>query len=147
LAIARGAVKIITLCDMEEFFTNDYVVEVESGHPGYTDYKLIATPESWRTLAAELVNAAEKPGGADESKRNERGELLLLSKYATISKGKTSRVSISFYAAKDLTAHHVPSSRFDRFYNSTVGCWLMFLVAAGILYLAAVGASALLSVS
>ena len=140
---ARGFAEIIRLEGMEESFINDCVVEVESGHPGFVNYKLIATPETWRLLAAQLASAAENSASVDESKKNDRGEISLLSKYATIYKGKSSRVSISFYAVKNLTAYHVRPTWLQKF-KSNASCFLIILVVVGVLYLAGVGASRLL---
>ncbi len=141
---ARGVGQVITLYDMEEFFTNDYVVEVESGHPGYINYKLIATPESWRVLAAQLASAAENAERGSISQQNGKRETLLLQKYATVSKGKSSRVSLSFYAAKDLGVHHARATRLRKLWNN-VSCWVVLIIALIFIYLAGVGASTVMA--
>jgi hypothetical protein len=84
----------------EEYFENDFVVKVESGHPGYVAYSIIATPMAWRKLVSEVSVALENPRSSKHQQK-ENGEFGLISKNATISRGRTSRVSISFLAAED----------------------------------------------
>jgi hypothetical protein len=129
---------------MEEFFTNDYVVRVETGHPGYINYKLIATPEAWQVLASQLISAVQRAERNNNSQQNGSGETLLAQKYATVSRGKSSRVSISFYAAQDLAAHHTRPTGWRKFWNN-VSCWLMLLIILVVIYLAGVGASTLIA--
>lgn len=129
---------------MEEFYVNDYVIKVEGGHPGKQVYTLIATPETWLQLSAQLNFALKSPTAKIGALKNVDGDMLLLEKYATISKGKTERVYLCFYAAEDLAAHHARPNLFQRFYDSFYGCGLMVLsIVVPILYLAAVGLSKL----
>ena len=128
---------------MEEFFVNDFVIKVETGHPGYIDYKIIATPTSLRVLVDQLAEAAARLEAAGDSQGYGTGASPLLHKYATVSGGQTSRVTISFHAARDLTAHHVRPTRLQNLRNN-LSCLLLLLAAAGIVYLAGVGAAKLL---
>lgn len=123
----------------EEHFSNDFVVKVESGHPGYIAYSVIATPMTWRKLIDDL-NGAVKTLHSTQKSKNADGEIELVSRRATISRGKSSHVSISFVAAEDLSNHHVGSTL-----RSNLSCWIKFCVIAGILVLALIGISALVS--
>jgi hypothetical protein len=136
---------------MEEFFINDFVVKVESGHPGYITYKIIATPESLRKLARELEAAVdrcervEQLEGSSSSMfsaaardRWKNGEFPLVGKPASISKGKTSRVYLSFIAARNLDAHHVHPTSLRGIWNN-ISCLFTCLSILGILYLALLG--------
>ncbi len=131
---------------MEETFVNDFVVRVESGHPGYVSYQIIATPDSLLALSQELKDEAEKYKRAQPSTISPiehrdkhtpyRGEALLLSKYATQDKGKSSRVSIAFMAADDLSRYHVqPKSSWNN---------LLLLFVLGVVCLAGIGLSNIL---
>jgi hypothetical protein len=43
---------------------NNFVVQLESGHPGFHNYVILATPAGLRDLAARLEQLAEAPLGA-----------------------------------------------------------------------------------
>ena len=123
----------------EEHFKNDFVVKVERGHPGYVMYSVIATPMTWRKLINDLSGAVNTLHSTHKRK-NADGEIELVNKYATISRGKSSRVSVSFVAAENLSKHHVCLTL-----RSNLSCWAKLFVIAGILMLALIGISALLS--
>lgn len=134
---------------MAEFFENDYVVRVESGHPGYTSYQIIATEAGWRQLIADLQHAIAHPpppvavttpqGDTVQVDIADReGAAYLLEKYATIAGGQTSRVTLTFYLAKDLRSYHVHPKRWTE-WREWLTCGALILLAGTILLLAGIG--------
>ena len=123
---------------MEETFNNKYVIRTKSGHPGYQSYDIIATPEDLQQLAASIQSKAQAADLPTKIHNSGVGEKLLITEYATISRGKSSRVSFSFYAAKDLSLHHRKKTHDWGFYAGCIG-------VLAILVLAFVGLSAILN--
>ncbi len=119
---------------MAEEYVNDYVVNVASGHPGYTSYTIICTPEKMGEMLdgvrAALEAAMKEPTESIEPQK-------VWSTYATKANEETSRVYLQFAVVTDLKKYHVidPSNRATNGFLSC-GIVLLLLIGAGtVLYL------------
>jgi hypothetical protein len=121
---------------MSEFYTNKYIVECDGPkHMGSIDYRIISTRDGFSELLNKLTAALARPEKdlrlplqASDSPTH------LLTEYATISHGQTSRVYLSFQLADDLSAYHIKPSVKRKLFS-----WVGFLAVLVILIFAIVG--------
>lgn len=113
---------------MADGHRNRYVLEHESGHPGYSNTVVYGTPEDLELLARKLAEAVLAPGGS-------------LSEFATRKHGASSRVTLQFRAvdAAEIDLWHVPSVK------SRFAGWVAIALIIGLLVLAWIGALSLAS--
>ena len=113
---------------MEEFFNNDYVIQVEHGHPGSTTYTVYSTREHMTDMVRALSEALAKP---EESLRVplQPASLptVLWQHYATTAYGQSSRVSLVFRLAHDLAPFHTRPTFIKRM-GGYASCLLMLLI-------------------
>ena len=110
------------------FHENLYVIEKETGHPGYQQYSITSTPEHMKELVEALSRALSEP----------RPEGELWQAYATIARGETSRVTLRFAVTDDLKIYHKPPGLFARLLNK-IGWPFGCLFVLAILYFAWIG--------
>jgi hypothetical protein len=104
---------------------NKYVIDVESGHPGFRAYTVISTLGDMRKLVEALSRSLGDPAAAGK----------LWSDYATVAHGQSSRVELRFVVEPDLAPYHTRSLLVQ--VRRLLGC--VVLLAA--LYFAWVGLS------
>ena len=114
---------------MEESFKNNYVVEVEHGHPGRTSYTVFSTRDHMSELVGALSNALAKPEASlRESWQSDSTPAVLWSEYATTAFGQSSRVYLTFSLCKDLERFHVRPGLYQRLGSAIPPAILIFLV-------------------
>ncbi len=119
---------------MSESYINKYIIEVNSSHAN-TNYKVISTREGLTAMARTLLEKLEQPQqNLRRERQSEDSPIFLWSDYATIARGRTARVYLSFALAKDLDSYHIPPNRLKRF-----AVLFGLIVAIAILALAVVG--------
>ena len=123
---------------MEESFNNDYVIQVEHGHPGSTTYTVYSTREHMTGMVRALTEALAKP---EESLREPWHPAslptVLWQHYATTAYGKSSRVSLVFRLANDLAQFHARPTFIKR-----MGGYAPSLVILLVLVFAVIGVAA-----
>lgn len=118
---------------MEESHLNRFVIRIESGHPGYTDYKIISTPDGFK----EMLQTIQPKIDGIENRRKEDPQFefsrhLLFSEYATLDPGKTSRIYVSFDVDSDLEKYHRPPNRFTKLFGGIFNWMIIILAAIGV---------------
>jgi len=97
---------------MAEFFQNKFVIKIESGHPGYRQYTIIATRENMARMVQELSQAlAEAEESQLSNPQASTGLSQLWSQYATIAYGETSRITLTFALSPELDVFHARPKR------------------------------------
>jgi hypothetical protein len=114
---------------MEKKYVNDFVIEIASGHPGYTSYTIIATRENLGKLAADLGEAlllSDSEMAVSGNPSVYQGELV--SRYATIAYGETSRVYLNFKLSADLAPYHVRKRNYPNFFVALGSLAMLFVL-------------------
>ncbi len=125
---------------MAEFFQNKFVIQRDSGHPGYQSYTIIATRNDLDQMVRELTVAlGEFVEAASPVLEHNSRPRQIISKYATIANGETSRVYLQFAIADDLSCFHVRPTLLSRI-KANIGC----ITLTGLVIFAAVGVFATL---
>jgi len=120
---------------MAESLKNKYAIEVESGHPGFTNYKIISTPAGFDTMLSELQRKVEVIRKRTESDQQFRiSRQLLWNGNATLVPGRTSRIYLSFEIDGDLEKYH-----YKTFRETVLFEYLMLGILAGVLIFAGIG--------
>lgn len=121
---------------MKDDHRNPFVVQTESGHPGYVHYTVISTRDGMQDLTHRLAEAlAAEPGALRQEGESAKDPLTLFSQYATIAHGQRSRVSLAFQVVEDLEPYHV--TRVNR--PGRVQLLALLLIVVALLYFAIVG--------
>ncbi|HTI72962.1 MAG TPA: hypothetical protein VMF06_23515 [Candidatus Limnocylindria bacterium] len=92
---------------MSDEYINKYVMEIESGHPGFKSFTVISTRDDLKAMIKSLESALEQT--APESSQTAaaaQSPRHVWSTYATIAHGETERVYLNFAVASDLLRYH-----------------------------------------
>ncbi len=124
---------------MIEFRTNQYVIEIIRKR-GATEYNFIATPAAWRKVVGQ-VSAARSY--AELNPRNLPPSTLkhmsnAFNEYATISRGKSSRVTFEIRIADGLEQVQEKTPLWESI-KITAFVFYLLAFALGVLYCAFVG--------
>ena len=122
---------------MNDRFSNGFVVKVEHGHSGFTDYKVISTLDGYKELLRVLTPQIEGLQNRLENESNFREtDRLLFSEYATLYPGITSRVQVSFLLDTNLEKYHEPPRLLNRAANKVAVLLWIALALIGLISVA-----------
>lgn len=120
---------------MDEFYTNNYVIDIKTEHPGNTTYTIYSTREHM-TLLVEELSRKLKDTPAPQVTWPPPGQLLW-KQYMTIAKGTTSRQFLAFSIVDDLAPFHIRPT-----FKSRACDWLRIAFILSVVIFAFIGVDA-----
>jgi len=120
---------------MRESFVNKYIIKIESGHLGNTNYKIISTPSGFTELLQKLQEKLNRIKQLSENDPQYRiPTTFVWSDCATLYPGRTSRIYLSFSVEDNLDAYHRKPTHIKQL-TRVIG----LLIVIGIIILALIG--------